>query len=334
MRKYAIVYNFLIGASVLLISSCSKKDTVTPDPVPPVRGNVIRDVVYGSNTDWLGNTVTLLLDVYQPANMEEGKQYPLALFMHGGGYVTGDKGSSDTRCSILADSGFIVASLNYRLGWDNPPGTCEGDSASLNAAGYRGIQDVNAALRYLVSKFDLLSIDTNWIFVGGASAGATMALNSTYLTEAIVQQKYPDAAALLGGLNNAGNNLKNAYSIKGIYSIAGALPDSNLITAETAVPTIFFQGDADEVIPVDTGTYLWCDNYPKLYGSLCLYRRLQAVNKPAVAHILPGSGHGNNGNSGYDSPFIMSNTACFFHNIMRKELPQTGIFMGEINSCR
>ena len=220
----------------------------------------------------------------------------------------------------MNDSGFIAVSINYRYGWDNGGGVCVGDTASLGLALFRGIQDVNAALRFLVSKADEYAIDTNWIFVGGASAGGTLALNCTYVTEQYEKERYPQIYAALGGLYNQTNNLTNKYSIKGIYSIAGGLGDSTVINAGNAVPTIFFQGDADEVIPVDHGTYLWCSNFPKLVGSLCIARQLEKYNKPAVAHILSGAGHGNNGDSGFDNPFMMSNTACFLKRLTQKPL--------------
>lgn len=333
MKKNKLTYGFVLLMLLPgIFQGCSKKES-TPIPVTPGDSSVLRDVVYGSNINWKGQNETEAMDIYFPANMQPGKKYPLAVFIHGGGFVTGDKANSQVKCQILNDSGFIAVSINYRYGWDNAGGVCVGDTASLGLALFRGIQDVNASLRFLVSKADEYAIDTNWIFVGGASAGGTLALNCTYVTEQYERERCPQVYAALGGLYNQTNNLTNKYSIKGIYSIAGGLGDSTVINAGNAVPTIFFQGDADEVIPVDHGTYLWCDNFPKLVGSLCIYRQLEKYNRPAIAHILSGAGHGNNGDSGFDNPFMMSNTACFLKRLTQKTVIQTNVFPDFTNSC-
>lgn len=321
----------LLPALIFLLPGCSKKETVQPPTGAPV---ILKDVVYGKNINWQGENQSLAMDIYFPSNMEAGKKYPLAVFAHGGGFVTGDKANSAVKCSILTDSGFIAVSINYRYGWDNGGGTCVGDTTSLGLAAYRAMQDENAALRFLVANADQYAIDTNWIFIGGASAGATMALTSTYITDANAKQTFPESVEALGGLQNATNNLTNTYTIKGIFSIAGGLEDSTLITQANAVPTIFFQGDADEVIPVDYGTYMMCSNFPKLVGSLCIYRQLGKYNKPAIAHILHGAGHGNNGDSGFDNPFMMSNTACFFKRLMEKQVISSSICPDFTNSCQ
>lgn len=337
MRNLKFILTFFsIALSALLMNGCSKNSTtpIVPPPPPPGSGNILQNVVYGKNINVDGQMETLDMDIYFPPNMQPGKKYPLVMHMHGGGYSIGTKDNSAGKCLLLADSGFIAATINYRLGWDNGPGVCAGDMASLYEAAYRAIQDANAAMRFLVSKADAYQIDTNWIFESGASAGGSIALTSTYMTDAYVQATTPDVVAKLGGLNNQGNNLTNTFSVKGICSIGGSLQDSTLINSNKAVPTIFFQGGADQTIPVDTGTYLMCPNYIQLFGSLCLYRQLEANGKPVVAHILPGADHGNNGDSGFSNDFMMSNTACFFHSLMKKGPLQNGIYYGTINSCK
>lgn len=318
--------------SLFLLVNCSKNNGA---PVQAQRnGNVISNIQYGSGVDWQGQTQSLTMDIYLPAQADPGKKYPLFLFIHGGGFTSGDKSSSAEKCQLMADSGFVAVTINYRLGWNTGGvNSCNGDTASLNEAVYRSMQDANAAFRYLVVNAAQYGIDTDWIFAGGASAGAAVALTSSYIFDNYAQLRYQSEFKKIGGLQGADNNLVNTYTIKGICSIAGALPDSNLINSTNAIPTIFFQGGADEVVPVDYGTFLSCPNYIQTYGSLCLYRRLIANNQFAIAHILPGAGHGNNGDSGYDSPYMMGNTACFFHSIMRKEKPVSGIYIGVVNSC-
>lgn len=331
MKKWSIF--FLAAAVSGLINGCSSKDTtIARQPGGDI--NIIKDIQYGSAKNWLGETESLALDIYQPANMQPGKKYPLVLQMHGGGFVTGDKNTAVQKCTILADSGFIAATINYRIGWNTGVDTCDGDLNSFADAYYRGIQDANAALRFLVANADKYNIDPSWIFISGASAGADIGLGVLYVDDNYVNAHFADQKTRLGDLNTADNNITASFTIKGIHAIAGGIFDSTLINANKAYPCISFQGEDDNVVPVNSGTYLNCANYPMEYGSLCQYRQLVAYHKPAVAHILPGAGHGNNGDSGYDSPFMMSNTACFFHNLINGTAnSQTGIYTGVVYSC-
>jgi len=334
IKKQVLKYGIIIFSLISVFNACSKDPAVSRVPAPPPsEGQVVSDVVYGSNTTWVDTMQNLTMDIYMPTHIDAGKKYPLVVNVHGGGYVSGDKLSTASKCQIYADSGFVAVSINYRVGWNaGGASDCTGDTSSALEAMYRAMQDINAAIRFLVHNADFYSIDPDWIFLSGASAGGVVVQTSSYETDNYVQQVYPELVSKLGNLQNADNDLTNTYSIKGICSIAGGLLDSNLINSSRAYPTIFFQGGSDEVIPVDHGTYLNCSNYFQLYGSLCLYRRLVANGESAVAHILPGAGHGNNGDSGYSDQFMIGNSACFFHQIMRGESQQT-ILIGTINSC-
>lgn len=332
--------------STFVINGCSKNDTLAPQqrqgggndstgiPNPPPTG-VATNVVYGSATDWQGNKQSLTMDIHFPTHAEPGKLYPLVVYIHGGGFVEGDKSFADTKCQMLADSGFVAATINYRLGWDNQGvQQCHGDTASLNLAFYRAMQDAHAAIRYLVANSNQYIVDPNWIFVAGNSAGGATTLLSTYITDDYAKWRYPEAASKLGPLQTADNDIRVSYTIKGLCSIAGGVQDSMIINASNAVPTIFFQGEEDAVIPVNGGYYLGCTNYPEIYGTNVIYRQLIKYNTIAVAHLLPNAGHGNNGESGFDDPYMMSNTSCFFHSLMQKGPSQTGMYIGLVNSCK
>jgi acetyl esterase/lipase len=327
----------ITGSVIVLIciNSCSKSASspepgITYNPSPPTE-----NVVYGTAKDWQGNLVSLDMNIYQPSNMPSGSKHPLIVFMHGGGFLTGDKKDAITKCKMLADSGFVAATINYRLGWNKADTEdCMADTSALNIAIYRGVQDANAALRYLVAHAEDYSIDTDWVFLCGSSAGAVLSLICSYETDACVSQRYPQAAAELGSLFNADNNLTNTFKIEGICSMWGAASDSNLINSATAIPTIFFYGTDDKVVPPDFGPYLHCENYPMLYGSLCLYRRLIANNTAAVLHIMPREGHGFPEDGKYTDEFFMGNTACFFHSVMQKTSPHTGVYVGPENNCQ
>ena len=288
--------------------SCSKSNTTSGEPLTNQQ-----NIQYGSAPDSGGVSEALLMDLYFPAGATTGKKYPLVLFIHGGAFVEGDKADEINHCQILADSGFVAATINYRLGWRNGNGKCDGDTASKRLAVYRAVQDANAALRYLVSKANDYAIDTSHIFIGGSSAGSGTALITSYLPDAIAQQLTPVERAALGPINTSGNNLTNQFTIKGIANLWGALPDSNLITAATALPMISFHGTSDGVVPYDFGHSGNCANYGMEFGSACLTRRLYAVNVPFLLHLKQGAGHGPDL---YSAAYTMSRAVPFFKSIM------------------
>ncbi len=274
--------------------------------------------------------VSLKMDLYFPPHATNAGKYPLAVMIHGGSYLNGDKGELYDDCKILADSGFVVASINYRLGWRSGNKPCGGDETSLQKAGYRALQDANAALRYLIAHAAQYAIDTGWVFLGGSSAGGILALNTAYIPNAVALAFLPADYALLGPLNTADNTLTNSFTIKGICNMWGALPDSNLITATSAVPTISFHGTDDTVVPYDFGYSESCSNYPMLYGSACINRRLVHYKKPVISNFVIGAGHGP---AIYTPAFLMGNTACFFRKVIRGTPITSTIYTTLVSSC-
>ncbi len=315
----------LLFLFLFLFTSCSKHSAEQKRNFPN-----LTNIQYGSNTDTSGKTVSLTLDLYFPAGTNTVNKYPLILMFHGGSYLNGDKSDLASYCNILADSGFIVAAVNYRLGWRIGNGICTGDTTSLLQAGYRALQDANAAMRFLITKANSYGIDTSWVFVGGSSAGSSLALNTAYIRNNIAMIATSSAYTILGPVNNADNDLTSLFKIKGICNMWGAIPDSNLISASTATPTISFQGTDDNVIPYNIGFNESCNNSLILFGSAVIQRRLEYYNTPAISNLVIGGGHGP---AVYTPEFLMSNTACFFHRVVRGTPIASKIYTTLVNSC-
>lgn len=296
-------------------STVPAKPATTPKVVP---ANVIPNVLYGSNTTHLGNKQNLTMDIHLPTKIVEGKVYPMVLLMHGGGFTSGNKEAMSGPCQQLADSGFVAVTINYRKGWNvaSALSTCDSvDINSLKLANYRALQDAHAALRFLTANAAKYKIDPNWMFIGGSSAGAVTALNVVYLNEKFAAHTFADAVQKLGSINRATNSLTNEFKIKGIANMWGALPDSTLITKANAVPTILYHGTADVTVPYNIGTYLpACPKLPLLYGSANIYRRTRAAGQPAILNTSIGGKHGP---VEHTRTIMMSNTACFFKQVMK-----------------
>lgn len=315
--------------SVLVLNACTKErtnpsnDITTPTPT----GKVIKDVSYGSNVNWVGQTEDLQLDLYLPATSSDNftsQKYPLLVWVHGGGFLVGDKETSGKFCSLMAAKGFVVAPINYRLGWTkSETNPCHADTTEAFQAYYRALQDTRAAIRFLVANSAKYSIDTNWIFVGGASAGGVTSLSIPYYTPQNYEEYFSKSTISMLGPLDEGNSLTNTFKIKGVLAMWGAIGSPDVITASNATPTIFFHGTNDDVVPFDIGHFYTCDNFQVGYGTKPLYDRLTSLHVPAVAHIEPGGGHGV-----FTEEFRADNSACFLKSLMSKA-PQSGYYIGD-----
>jgi len=288
------------------ITGCSKSEELVF--YPKKEHYVERNIEYGINADTSSNIQHLLLDIYYPSSADDTLKYPLVLMIHGGSYLNGTKEWVAPSCEILADSGFIVANIDYRQGWRS----CSGGEFTLEEAFYKGMQDANAALRFLISNASSYRIDTNWVFIAGESAGAAIALNCSFINEEVSEKVYPLLAQKLGGLHNSGNEIKQTYTIKGICTKWGSISDTTLPARSKEIPVIGFHGTEDSLVPADRGYFLGCTKLPA-FGTLCIYRVLLSNNITCVAHLKTGADHLPDD---YTPEFTMSKTAVFFHQIM------------------
>lgn len=92
--------------------------------------------------------------------------HPAVVFIHGGGWSTGDKSAYESRAKKYALAGFHVISINYRLAkFDD-----------LSSQWPAQFDDVRSAIRWVRQNAPAWRIDPSRIGVGGDSAGAHLAL--------------------------------------------------------------------------------------------------------------------------------------------------------------
>jgi predicted esterase len=316
----------------LVVGGCVEVDEITPEPTTPEVRMLEdqKDVEYGRAGDKSGNTEPLLLDIYFPGDATTHEKYPLMVLIHGGGYVGGDKNGMADMCQIMTDNGFIAVSLNYRLGWDKGKASCSGDMDDMKRAMYFGLQDANAALRFLIHNKEEYAIDTSWVFIGGSSAGGNVALNTTYISPITAPDIFPGLSGTFGPINSSGNNLSANYSIKGVCDMWGGVLDSTLINENNAVPQISFHGVKDNIVPYDIGHFKQCPNYIFLYGALCIHRQLLNDQTSSVVHL---SKTGKHGPKEFSTEFIMDNTVCFFKSIIASENVSSQVVTDVTSSC-
>lgn len=114
---------------------------------------VTRDVFYTDAKDKLQS-----LDVHAPA---QGEKHPVIVWIHGGGWKAGDKGSLQKKPKALVEKGFVLVSLNYRF----MPAVTVKDMMGDLAKGMRWVREHVAEHRG----------DPERIVVMGHSAGAHLA---------------------------------------------------------------------------------------------------------------------------------------------------------------
>lgn len=238
------------------------------------------DVVYGINLNYLAGTDTLRMNIYEVNPVLDNlNKRPLVLLLHGGEFFSGSKADMDGYAQQLARRGYVAACIDYRLGWitNGGPSACNGDMSSYRYAAYRAIQDVHAALRFLVSHAQTYGIDTGAVYLLGQDAGATTALHVGFADQNEADSMFPGAFADLGGLYAAGNNLQTSCSVKGIFNWCGAVTDTTIFDANEAIPVLSLHGLKDSVFDVSTGKYHHCAqnaSYPIFFGPQSIHVRM------------------------------------------------------------
>ena len=126
--------------------------------------NVTSDILYGTNVTvapllqgGAPAAQPLLCDIYEPAGDTETDR-PLIIYIHTGNflpqYLNGSAVGTKTDsvavelCSRYAKMGYVVASIDYRAGWNPLAATQSARTSQLINAAYRGVQDARTAVRY------------------------------------------------------------------------------------------------------------------------------------------------------------------------------------------
>jgi acetyl esterase/lipase len=120
------------------------------------------DVTYGYQ-----NNVPLHLDIWR--NMRAQQPSPTLMYIHGGGWIIGNKAGANTMLLPYIQLGWNVINVEYRLG-----------GVSLAPA---AVQDVRCALRWMIRNAKAYNIDPSRIVVSGHSSGGHLALMTGMLPQ-------------------------------------------------------------------------------------------------------------------------------------------------------
>lgn len=109
------------------------------------------------------------LDVFYPKGTESNAKLPVIIDIHGGGWMYATKDLNEYYCRALADRGFIVFSISYRLVPD----------VTVNEQ----IQDCTSALKWISENMNAYPCEQENIMLTGDSAGGQLALYCAVLAQ-------------------------------------------------------------------------------------------------------------------------------------------------------
>ena len=159
---------------------------------------VTSDIQYGTNVTVITAlqglppaAQPLVLDLYEPTGDTETER-PLLLYFHTGNflpiYVNGSPQGTKTDstaveiCTRYAKMGYVVASVDYRVGWNPTAATQSERTLQLIQAAYRGVQDSRTAVRFFrktaAEDSNPHGIDTDKIGMIGEGTGGYITMAS------------------------------------------------------------------------------------------------------------------------------------------------------------
>ncbi len=153
----ALVSAFTFGAcefSANESSAAEQGDTV----------RVCENIAYGSKEK-------NLFDLYIPVATDKKEEHALILFLHGGSWTSGDKGSMADECRFFAEHGYVTATMNYSF--LNMLGEEKSDFTTM-------MTEIATALATIKGYAATQGLNITKVALSGYSAGAHLAMLYAY----------------------------------------------------------------------------------------------------------------------------------------------------------
>lgn len=219
-----------------------------------------------------------VMDVYFPKEYTDAK---VILYMHGGSWVSGDKGEFPSSLieALAGKRNYIVVSMNYRLikdGRNRFPSQME---------------DVSKAMAFLTAAARRFKFNPNSFALMGGSAGGQMAMLYAYgydkrrqvstVVDLWGPTDFTDTAVRRPGSEQE----RICFNLLGDHDPAAAISHEaspfHRATRETAVPTLIIHGGSDMLVPVTQADKM--------------HKKLQGLGIPVQYDMYPDEKHGISG---------------------------------------
>lgn len=211
---------------------------------------------------------TLKVDYYS-TEISQDEQRPLILLMHGGGFASGKRNGENevAFCREMADKGYAVASMEYRLTRLNDPFNCDCSTEKKIQSFISASEDLATALEFLQLKESLV-FDRDLIVLVGSSAGAETILHWVFMGNDYRFKHIP------------------TIPVSGLISFSGAVSNASYINENNAIPTLLIHGKQDDLVPYGTAPHHFCSEdssgYLMLDGPKTISEHLAKYQTPFI----------------------------------------------------
>lgn len=214
------------------------------------------------------DTTQLIMEVYQPSDLDMDKTYPAMVFFFGGGWNQGTISHFEPHAKYFSERGMICFLVDYRV------------NKRHHTTPFESLQDAKSAIRYIRAHADDLHIDPSRIVASGGSAGGHLAAATALIedynetTDDLSISCKPNALVLFNPVIDNGPGGYGYDRIGEAYKNFSPLHNIR----KGAPPTILFLGTHDRLIPVETA------NYYKVV--------MEKVGSRCELRLYEGQGHG------------------------------------------
>ncbi len=173
---------------------------------------------------WMGDGVRsedcLFLNIWTPSPGEPDKKLPVAMWIHGGAYMSGSGGEIQMDGEAWAERGVVLVTINYRLGlfgfFAHP---LLSEESPNRVSGNYGIFDQVAALKWIIRNIEQFGGDPENVTVFGQSAGAgsVQTLVASPLTKGMIKKAIIQSGGGIRGLTDVGLNTSDKTATEKIW---------------------------------------------------------------------------------------------------------------------
>ena len=221
------------------------------------------------------DTLNLYLDFYTPENVNDSTI--CLVYVFGGGFIGGHRDGEWEKAYFkqLVDAGFMVASIDYRLGLVGAKNLSITNTEPLEVAINMATEDAILALNYLLEHASELKINKDYVVMTGSSAGAITSLQTDYV--------------MCNGFLNS-DILPEDFRLAGVVAYAGAIFSNNGLVQyrnRAPAPTMMYHGMRDELVSYK-GISLFSVGF---FGLDALVKRFKKYDYPFFARRFEDYGH-------------------------------------------
>ena len=159
IMTFVVCFLLGIGSKVVLKPSWAKNYEVK---MTPEVGTLYTDLSYGEKE-------SNRFDMYLPHDQTK-KHYGLIVYLHAGGFISGDKSGDKDILSWLCSKGYVAVGINYTLfNEDNP-----------DANVYTQSLEIKNAIPHIIEQAKQYGYSIDQMAIAGGSAGHTLAMIYAY----------------------------------------------------------------------------------------------------------------------------------------------------------